>query len=159
MLYLLTRNHSDPRQTPSEIVEIDKTVSDLEAELTRLKLKRAQILADKALVSRIPPELLSRVFELGVHDHLPLLPVLSLVSQHWRNLTLTTPSLWSHIRLDHNWGYGRTASFLQKLATHLERSQACKLQIDVDFRFLDVFPDVLAVMTQLEPHLERCFYL
>jgi len=30
--------------------------------------------------------------------------------------------------------------------------------VDVDFRFLDVFPDVLTVMTQLEPHLERCFY-
>lgn len=138
---------------------MDKTVSDLEAELERLKFKRAQILADKALVSRIPPELLSRVFELGVHDNLPLLPILSLVCRHWRNLTLSTPSLWSHIRLDHNWGYGRTASFLQKLSTYLERSQACKLQIDVDFRFLDVFPDVLSVMNQLEPHLERCFYL
>lgn len=93
-----------------------------------------------------------------MHEHLPLLPILSLVSRHWRNLTLNTPSLWSHIRLDHNWGYGRTTSFIQKLTTHLKRSQACKLQVDVDFRFLDVFPDVLTVMTQLEPHLERCFY-
>lgn len=142
-----------------EIVDLDKTVSDLEAELARLKLKRSQILADKALISRIPPELLSRIFELGVHDHLSLLPILSLVSRHWRDLTLKTPSLWSHIRLDHNWGYGRAASFLQKLSTHLERSQACKLQVDIDFRFLDIFPDVLSVMTQLEPHLERCFYL
>jgi len=148
----------DPRETPVEIVELDRTVVNLEAELTRLRLKRAQILADQSLVSRIPPELLSRVFELGVHEQLTLLPTLSLVSRHWRNLALTTPSLWSHIRLDHNWGYGRTASFLQKLTTHLERSQACKLQVNVDFRFLDVFPDVLTVMTQLEPHLERCFH-
>lgn len=148
----------DPRETPAEIVELDKTVSDLESQLAQLKLKRAQILADQSLVTRIPPELLSRVFELGVHEHLPLLQTLLLVSRYWRNLTLTTPTLWSHIRLDHNWGYGRAGPFLQKLATHLERSQACKLQVDVDFRFLDVFADVLAVMAQLEPHLERCFF-
>ena len=149
----------DPRETPAEIVELDKIKFQISKQsLARLKLKRCQIQADRALISRIPPELLSRIFELGVHDHLPLLPNLSLVSRHWRSITLITPSLWSHIRLDHNWGYGRTTAFLQKLATHLERSQACKLQVDVDFRFLDVFPDVLTVMTQLEPHLQRCFY-
>lgn len=159
MFPLLTRNYSDPREFPSEIIEIDNRVSDLEAELSRLKLQRSQILANRALVSRIPPELLSRIFELGVYDHLPLLPDLSLVSRHWRHITLTTPSLWSHIRLDHSWGYGRIASFLQKLTTHLDRSQACKLQIHVDFKFVDIHADALAVMSLLEPHLERCFCL
>lgn len=106
----------------------------------------------------MPPELLSRIFELGVHERLSLLPTLSLVCRLWRNITLTTPSLWSHIRLDH----GHTTTLLRKLTAHIERSQACKLQVDIDFclddfRFLEAFPDVLMVMTQLEPHLDRCF--
>lgn len=112
------------------------------------------MLARNALINRIPSELLARIFELGVHESSDLLPVLSLVSQLWRSIVLTTPSLWSYIRL---LSYSRSSSFLRKLRVHLERSQDCKFLLDIDCRYLDVANELSQIMTELDLHLHRCF--
>lgn len=141
------------------MLDIDKSVAELEAELSRLKLRKSQILASQALITRVPSEILSRIFELGVHESTLLLPVLSLVSKHWRAVALATPTIWSYIALDHDWGYGRTQSFIRKMKVHFERSQATKLHLIIDSRFVEGLLDLKDIFVELEPHLSRCFSL
>ncbi|KAI0367689.1 hypothetical protein BV20DRAFT_545538 [Pilatotrama ljubarskyi] len=146
----------DPRQLPPEIVELDKSIADLEAQLGELKLKRSRLLDERALISHLPPEIMSRIFELGVDESLELLPVLSLVSHRWRDIVLACPSLWTYIVLDSDWGW-RIPAFLRKVRAHLKRSQASKLFVDIDFRYVESFVDAQVIMAELEPHLSRCY--
>lgn len=148
---------SDPRGVPPEIIELDKTVATLEAEIARLKLTRIKILANQALIWRLPSEILGRIFELGTHEcnHLP--QTLSLVSRSWRALALDTPVLWTYVTLDQTFGYGASDRFLRRAEAYLERSQACKILVDIDCQYVDSIADLLDIMLLLEPHLHRCF--
>ncbi|KAI0739136.1 hypothetical protein C8Q80DRAFT_1112894 [Daedaleopsis nitida] len=146
----------DPRQVPADIVELDQSIAELEAKLAALKFTRAKLLDERALISRLPPELLSRIFEFGIDDSVQLLPTLNLVSRRWRDVALCTPSLWTYIILDSEWAW-RVPSFLRRMRTHLQRSQASKLFVDIDFRHVDSAADVEAIVTELEPHLWRCY--
>ncbi|TDL18791.1 hypothetical protein BD410DRAFT_728147 [Rickenella mellea] len=149
----------DPRSIPLEVVEIDKRISELEEELSQLKIRRLEAFATRALITRIPPEILSRVFELVVHETLQALPTISLVSQYWRNLALETPTLWSYIKLDSDWNYpGAPGSeFTRKIKTFTTRSQACKILVDLDFRYCDSLGEARNILRELQPHLSRCF--
>ena len=148
---------SDPRGTPLEVIELDKTVATLEAEITRLKLRRSRILADRALIWRLPSEILRRIFELGTHEYNHLPQTLSLVSRSWRTLALDTPVLWTYITLDRTFGHGMSDQFLRKAKAYLQRSQACKFLVDIDCRYVDSIEDLLDMLFLLEPHLHRCF--
>lgn len=148
---------SDPRPPLPEVTEIDENIHSLQSQLETLETRKLHLLARNALINRIPTELLSRIFELGVHESYDLLPILSLVSHLWRSIVLTTPSIWSYIRLDNNLNYSRPPSFLRKLKLHLERSQDCKFLLDIDCRYLDVSNELSQIMTELNPHLHRCF--
>jgi hypothetical protein len=140
-------------------------MASLTSKLTDLTVLRTKLLAARALINQIPPELLSRVFELAVHTAPSLLPTLSLVSRTWYSIVLSTPCLHTYIKLDETWSYhgggddSRTASetFLDKTKLQLTRSHDSKLFIDIDFRYLDGIADVHAIMKELEPHLHRCF--
>jgi len=147
----------DPRPPLPEVTELDENIHSLESQLEALQTRKLRLLANNALINRIPPELLSRIFELGVYESNELLPTLSLVSNLWRSIVLSTPSIWSYIRLDNNMSYSRSTSFLRKLKVHLERSQDCKFLLDVDCRYLDVASELSQIMTALDPHLHRCF--
>ncbi|KZT02989.1 uncharacterized protein LAESUDRAFT_684573 [Laetiporus sulphureus 93-53] len=146
----------DPRPTPQEIVDIDKSIVELEAELVRLKLRRDQVMADRALITRLPSELLSRIFELGVYGDSNLLLAISLVSHHWRSVALVTPSLWTYIVLDSQWGLTRIPAFMRRLRAHLERSQTCKLLVDLDINCIDN-QELHDVMVVLRPEMARCY--
>ncbi|KAI9465878.1 hypothetical protein BJY52DRAFT_1113026 [Lactarius psammicola] len=147
----------DPRPTLPEVMEIEENILSLQSQLEALQARKLNLLAHNALINRIPPELLSRIFELGVYESDDILPTLSLVSRLWRLTALTTPSIWSYIRLDNTWGYSRHTSFLRKLKVHLERSQDCKFLLDIDCRYLDIANELSQIMSELEPHLHRCF--
>ncbi|EJC98174.1 uncharacterized protein FOMMEDRAFT_31951 [Fomitiporia mediterranea MF3/22] len=147
----------DPRPMLAEVVQIDETISKLEAELSSLRLKRLKVLADNALINSVPPEVLSRIFELGVHESQQLLPVISLVSKYWRELALATPTLWSYITMDHDWNYGHGAELLRKIRTYMDRAQAAKILVDLDFRYAESLAEARAIMQALNPHLARCF--
>ncbi|KAI0032404.1 hypothetical protein K488DRAFT_78501 [Vararia minispora EC-137] len=149
----------DPRPVLPEVAEIDAGIADLEAKLIALRHRRCQLLASHSLVSYIPEEILSRVFEIGVHEQNGLLPVLSLVSRHWRNVALSTPNIWTYICLDSDGGYpARHSCFMRKLRVYLERSQACKLYVDLDCRYIEQPHELQQMMAELESHLNRCFY-
>ena len=156
LLPSLTLPFSDPREVPTDIVQLDQSIADLEDKLSALKLRRAKLLDQRALITRLPPELLSRIFELGVHESGDLLFTLSLVSRHWRDLVLATPTIWTYIILDNDWSW-RIPSFLRRLSAYLQRSQASKLFVDIDFRYVDSTHDTETIMSQLAPHLWRCY--
>ncbi|KAI8976628.1 hypothetical protein BD414DRAFT_159710 [Trametes punicea] len=145
----------DPRPLPPEVVEIDKNIAELESQLAALKHKRERLLGDHAPISRLPPEILCRIFELGVDEYSDLILTINLVSRHWRDVALACPVLWTYIVLDMEWGW-RMPAFLRKLRAHLQRSQGAKLHVDLDLCQVD---DIAAqtVMTELRPHLARCF--
>ncbi|KAL1946331.1 hypothetical protein VTO73DRAFT_15458 [Trametes versicolor] len=104
----------DPRQLPPDISELDKTISELEAQLSDLRLQRERLLDRRALIHRLPPELLCRIFELS-EESVELLPSLNL------------------------------------------RSQATKLLVDIDFRYVDSFADCQTIMAEIKPALSRCY--
>ncbi|KAJ3516343.1 hypothetical protein NLJ89_g1194 [Agrocybe chaxingu] len=96
--------------------EIDRTAVQIQRLLRDLERERANVqeFANKhrvlvAPVWELPPEILSYIFTLA----LPLSPpselsrrtlrpalVLAHVNQHWRNVALTTPQLWTTIHID-----------------------------------------------------------
>ena len=140
-----------------EIIELDETVAALEAEIARLKIRRSKILANEALIRRLPPEILGRIFELGTHECAHLPQTLSLVSRSWRTLALDTPVLWTYITFDQTLGRGTSDQFLRKAKTYLQRSHTCKFLVDIDCRYVDIIEDLLDIFLLLEPHLHRCF--
>ncbi|KZV65341.1 hypothetical protein PENSPDRAFT_614195 [Peniophora sp. CONT] len=156
-------NTIDPRQPVQELLDIDMQVSALETRLTELRLRRAQLLGEGALIRRLPPELLAKIFEMGVHECATLLPDLSLVSRQWRSIAVTTPLLWSYISLaPEDDTYGRDtethARFMRKLTTSLTRSGDCKLCVDLDTRYLESHHELEQVMNALAPHLGRTYF-
>ena len=92
-----------------------------------------------------------------MHENQGLLPSISLVSKHWRDLSLETPTLWSYIVLDHQWNYGRGAELLRKIRTHMQRAQAARIRVDLDFRYAESLAEARSIMQALQPHLSRCF--
>ncbi|EJF57801.1 hypothetical protein DICSQDRAFT_173550 [Dichomitus squalens LYAD-421 SS1] len=146
----------DLRKLPEEIEQLDQSIAELEAKIATLRLQRAKLLDQRALIRRLSPDLLSRIFELGVHESADLLPNLSLVSHHWRSVVLSSPTLWTYIILDSNWSW-RIPSFLRRMRAHLQRSRASKLFIDIDFRHVDSLLDTETILLELKPHLWRCY--
>ncbi|VDB91294.1 unnamed protein product [Peniophora sp. CBMAI 1063] len=155
-------NTIDPRPFDPEVVDIDSQLLALEAQMANLRLRRSQLLAKDALIKHLPPELLGKIFEMGVHECATLLPDLSLVSRQWRTIAVSTPQLWSYITLSpDDDAYGRDsethARFMRKLTTSLTRSGTCKLSIDLDTRYLELYNELEQVMNALAPHLDRAY--
>ncbi|KAI0720799.1 hypothetical protein C8T65DRAFT_274175 [Cerioporus squamosus] len=152
----LEQRYRDPRQPPPELVQLDKDILELEERLANLKMQRAKLLDERALICRLPTELLSRIFELGVDESFDLLPTLNIVSVKWRAVALSTASLWSYIVLDAAWAW-RIPAFLRRMRVNLQRSQASKLFINLDFCQFEDPANIEVVMAEVEPHLWRCF--
>ena len=149
---------SDPRPMHEEVVKIDERIKSLEEELENLRIRRDQVLSDRALINRIPSEILSRIFELAAHEDPQLASYTSLVSRNWRTLSLETPQLWSYVRLDSTW-YGIVNSLIRKIRVHMERAGAAKISVDLDLRYCETLDDARLLMSELKSHLNRCFSL
>jgi hypothetical protein len=147
----------DPRPATEESIALDARIAELEAQLAAAKLAKAQHLGARALITRLPSEILARVFELGVHEELNLLPSLHLVSRLWRETALATPTLWSYVKLDDSWGYGHVPTFVTHAEMLLRRSGAAKLHVFLDLRYVDDLAGLEQIMVTLAPHLHRCF--
>ncbi|KAI6033317.1 hypothetical protein EDC04DRAFT_2214556 [Pisolithus marmoratus] len=132
---------------------------DMALDLKNLKATAARIQNSRTSVSRLPPDVLSLIFEechqsnpqwTGVLCLLGQLPTevrLSHVSSQWRDVALATPSLWSSIRFP----------FEQRedsLIHYLERSRGGLL--DVYLGPWAKYPNLERVLTTvLIPHLGR----
>lgn len=142
-----------------QIRALQSSQDELSSSIRNLQVRAARIQNQKAAVSRIPSDVLSMIFEecrhlnpqwsgvLFVLRQSPIEVRLSHVSSHWREVALTSPSLWSsiHYPFAHKEG---------SLIEYLKRS---------DRSLLDVYigpwrehPQIEHVLTNIIlPHLPR----
>lgn len=128
------------RRSPSSnlsIPHLREALSSLESKMATLLSERDEIESrlEQAVrlqspVHRLPTELLASIFIIGVlnaeeEDSL-MLNALMLVCRHWKDVTLSTPVLWSRI-------VAGTRHALDKARRKLERSQSVPLHVLVDF--------------------------
>jgi hypothetical protein len=147
----------DTRQPCAEALTLETRILELQKQLAAALHDKEMLLAKHALVSRLPPEILSRIFELGVHQDLHLLPRISLVSRLWRHVAVKTPTLSSYLRLDGSWGYGASRAFLEHANVLLDRAGDSKLCVELDCRYVDDTAALEALASGIAPHLQRAY--
>lgn len=112
------------------ITTIDMKMSALAKERTDLEAKLEQAVRLQSPVLRLPSELLSRIFSIGVlemGDENPVMvPTLMLVCRYWAEVALNTPMLWAKISVSPH-------DSLEKARRRLMRSKSCPLDITVKF--------------------------
>ena len=149
---LFSRSRSNNYLDESEQVGLNGLLLDAEKELDDLpNLERDDlqrlIQCAKSLIApirRLPPEILTEIFvhyatenEIGAHTHIPGL-TLAAVSSHWRSMSLTTPALWTTIRITPAYSYYH-AYHMTLLHDILTRSSNHPLNICIVFCPLDTF--------------------
>jgi hypothetical protein len=149
--------YSDARDTPSEVLNLEARIIELQKQLETLYTQKESLVAQHALITRLPNEVLSRIFELGIHDNLRLLPRVHLVSRLWREVALATPTLSSYLRLDGGWGYGGSRPFLEHVKTLLERAGNAALSVDLDCRYVDDTVALEELASGIGPHLGQAY--
>lgn len=148
---------------PVGVRGIDAKLSVLRIMTERLLQDRKRALQASAPIKRLPPELLSRMFELAAREHQNLPWRISLVCRSWREVALATPSLWSNIsighilplgRLETSWPYNPLLPY--RVQTFLDRSRFADLVLKIDISKRDRYPDFATLVQRLEPHIWRC---
>ncbi|KII86181.1 hypothetical protein PLICRDRAFT_280705 [Plicaturopsis crispa FD-325 SS-3] len=117
-----------------EAKELEETEDDLQKRLREVQQSRASVktrianlLNQKTPISRLPDDVLVDIFGYGdptyTNVSLPSHVVASHVLQHWRQVILHAPLLWTCI-----WrGFGTGGYPIALLEAHLERSRDCPL--------------------------------
>ncbi|KZV87118.1 hypothetical protein EXIGLDRAFT_840229 [Exidia glandulosa HHB12029] len=147
------------RQTGDRDVDsIDDSVAELQRRIEELQLQKAQLLAERAPVRRVPPEILARVFELGARTDVHFASTVCAVSSLWHSIAMETPAVWANICLGSEWGLGPDA-FLRKVQVTLDRSQSSPLLVDVDLYYIDGVERAHALLEAIAPHVSRCYSL
>ncbi|KIK07946.1 hypothetical protein K443DRAFT_604757 [Laccaria amethystina LaAM-08-1] len=126
-----------PRASPNSIGSLRESIAALDAKVAllqsqrrELEIKLEQAVRLQSPVLRLPSELLSSIFIIGVlgmGDENPVMvPTLMLVCRYWAEVALNTPVLWAKISVSPH-------DSLEKARRRLERSKSCPLDIAVNF--------------------------
>ncbi|KAJ3841988.1 hypothetical protein F5878DRAFT_431285 [Lentinula raphanica] len=131
-------------------------LEQIDADIAAAGRKRAKICNDAALVSKLPPELLSHIFLLCQKDKPAFRLIATRVCSRWRDLAVGTRMLWTDIRISlaH---YLHVQSGLDKMETYLSRSGPSSL-FDVRLDIDDVL-DYAPFLKLIANHIERCSHL
>ncbi|KAF7340700.1 ABC protein [Mycena sanguinolenta] len=134
----LTFIHSVVSKTCIRLKHLDDEISKIQERLKQLEDERAALSSfrtrNKAILSplrRMPPEVLSEIFSwtlLSVHDLVGITSFdmaespwfLTQISSRWRAVSLSTPSLWSRVVIDHR---SANAPALALAETQVHRAQ------------------------------------
>ncbi|GLB38391.1 putative F-box-like [Lyophyllum shimeji] len=112
------------------ICSLDSRMATLMSQRHELESHLEQAVRLQSPVSRLPAELLSSVFVmgvLGIGDENPVMvSTLMLVCRYWSEVALNTPILWSKVSVGPH-------DSLDKARRKLDRSKSCPLDITVDF--------------------------
>jgi hypothetical protein len=107
---------------------------------------------DLALISSLPNELLSAIFEAGSPSppshpgKLPFEVLVSHVSRHWRHVAINTPRLWTEIA-PHRFNMANT---------YLQRSKVTPLNLFVDLDFeIHTQDHITSICHLITPHVGR----
>ncbi|KAJ7470984.1 hypothetical protein FB451DRAFT_1252650 [Mycena latifolia] len=152
----------------AQISELDAQISDIELSLRSLRRKRdtVQKQLDSYIypVMTLPSEIVAEIFArfLPVYPACP--PMVGLLSpstlcqvcRKWREIAVSTPSLWRVIYLDLDDERLNHTSQFQLLKVWLERSGACPLSISLDYSSTDmaILP-IIALIFKHAFHWER----
>jgi len=122
-----------------------------------------------APVSKLPMELLSEIFHIGLDEYDPddhhtikFLSTISSICSNWRGAALGTPSLWRCIiYMDHDHDlHSKTENpaislhTKDRLFTYLSRSKSCSILLHLHFGASSL--RIQAIKRILYPHLSRC---
>ncbi|KAJ7042092.1 hypothetical protein C8F04DRAFT_1078271 [Mycena alexandri] len=122
-------------QTEISCLESDKStlliqLERLNSSLSRLKARYGTVKNRTALVGGLPNEILAKVFEAGRDLDVPGAQHFEVLASHvvsmWREIAITTPSLWSILEVSPS-----TSS--DKLKTYIARAKACSLELRFNF--------------------------
>ncbi|KXN88298.1 hypothetical protein AN958_07757 [Leucoagaricus sp. SymC.cos] len=154
-----------PRAVPQEkISSLRDEINDLDSQMANLMSRRQALKAQlerevrlQSPVIRLPSELLSSIFIMGVlgmGDGDPIIvPTLMLVCRYWAEVALNTPVLWAKITVGPH-------DPIEKARRRLERSKSCPLDITVNFGSRIDYPfsvseQVMTAMDLFRPALWR----
>ncbi|KAJ3770620.1 hypothetical protein FB446DRAFT_743564 [Lentinula raphanica] len=131
-------------------------VKQIDSDIAAAERKRAKIWNNTALVSKLPPELLSDIFFLCQQDKPAFQLIAARVCSRWRDLAVGTRMLWTDIRviLVHQL---HIQPALDKMETYINRSGPSSLfavRLDVD-QDLDFAPFLKLIAS----HISRCAHL
>jgi hypothetical protein len=136
----------DPSARVSAISTVDKGI-DGAMQFVRSLFTRRNALVP---ISRLPPEILARVFHLLVLEEPPLSGGRSLgwikvthVCRHWRQVALDDSSLWAQI-----WGIPTNAKWISEMLT---RAKNAPLDIELD----DLITSSEEALLMIPPHLSH----
>ncbi|KAF8158356.1 hypothetical protein B0H34DRAFT_655944 [Crassisporium funariophilum] len=136
---------------------IDTKMAALLRERAELETKLEHTVRLQSPVLRLPSELLSSIFSIGVlemGDENPVMvPTLMLVCRYWAEVALNTPTLWAKISVSPH-------DSLAKARRRLSRSKSCPLDITVNFGprieyTSSITEQVILAMDIFRPHLWR----
>ncbi|CAA7262987.1 unnamed protein product [Cyclocybe aegerita] len=112
------------------IATIDSKMTALVKERAELEMKLETAVRLQSPILRLPSELLSNIFTIGVlgmeDDNPVMVPTLMLVCRYWAEVALNTPVLWAKISVSPH-------DSLQKARRRLMRSKSCPLDVTVNF--------------------------
>lgn len=148
---------------PAAVRAIDSKLSVLRIVTERLERDRKCALQDAAPIKRLPPEILSRIFETTAQTNQNIPLRLLMVCHRWRNIALSTPALFSNICIGNVPPLGRTGtswSFTSQLPYRvqmfLDRSRFADLVLRLDVSKRDHYLDFPVLIQMLQSHLWRC---
>lgn len=107
---------------------LDSKMASLMSQREALESHLARAVRLQSPVQRLPCEILSSIFVIGVNETEDPLMVstLMLVCRYWADVAVNTPVLWANIAVS-------THDSLEKARRKLERSKSCPLDITVNF--------------------------
>ncbi|KAJ3710947.1 hypothetical protein C8R42DRAFT_728892 [Lentinula raphanica] len=125
-------------------------LEQIDADIAAAGRKRAKICNDAALVSKLPPELLSHIFLLCQKDKPAFRLIATRVCSRWRELAVGTQKLWTDIRISIA-NQSHIQPGLDKMETYLSHSApsslfAVRLNVDED---LDFAPFLKLIASQI----------
>lgn len=152
-----------PSPLPATVREIDSKLSVLRIVTERLEQDRKKALQDAAPIKRLPPEILSRIFETTAQTNQNIPLRLLIVCHRWRNIALSTPSLFSNICIGNVSSIGRTgtswpfnAQLPYRVQMFLDRSRFADLVLKINVSKPEHYVDFPVLIQMLESHLWRC---
>ncbi|KAF8195448.1 hypothetical protein BJ912DRAFT_1056694 [Pholiota molesta] len=112
------------------LTTIDVKMASLVKERAELETKLETAVRLQSPVLRLPSELLSSIFSIGVLDmgdeDPVMVPTLMLVCRYWAEVALNTPMLWAKISVSPH-------DSLEKARRRILRSKSCPLDVIVNF--------------------------
>ncbi|KAF5360134.1 hypothetical protein D9758_011337 [Tetrapyrgos nigripes] len=122
----------------TEIEHREKELEVLRAQAAHLRKFMNLITALSAPIRKLPSEALSLIMQRSIGSlrpfmlhHLPETPNFLKVCSYWRDVALSSPEIWSEVRLHIESTYAGRPIIFGPLQLHLQRSKACSLSVDV----------------------------